>query len=167
MIMQEIAARDDVYYPLHCYSLSHLVPSLLTSGSDMSSLHLADIASSQLRLVVYFIIEGSITALTTYFVSLGKGHPISFYRNSAPSYRPYLRPHQRRRREGRCSKLCQEPSYFTPPWVCYVLVVMLGVERRGVFKSVALGNRGLRCFVLFGEVSLTCPKPSNMRQPYD
>ncbi len=30
MIMQNYAARGDVYYPLHCYSLSHLVPSLLT-----------------------------------------------------------------------------------------------------------------------------------------
>ena len=28
--MQNYAARGDVYYPLHCYSLSHLVPSLLT-----------------------------------------------------------------------------------------------------------------------------------------
>jgi hypothetical protein len=28
---------------------------------------------------------------------------------------------------------------FTPPWICYVLVVKLGIERLGVFKSVGLG----------------------------
>ena len=67
-------ARGDVYYPLHCYSLSHLVPSLLTSGSDMSFIpHLADLANSQLRLIIYFIIGGSVTAITTYFASVGKG----------------------------------------------------------------------------------------------
>ena len=28
---------------------------------------------------------------------------------------------------------------FTPPWICYVIVVMVGVERWGIFKSVGLG----------------------------
>ena len=28
---------------------------------------------------------------------------------------------------------------FTPPWLCYVAVVMLGTGRIGIFKSVGLG----------------------------
>ena len=28
---------------------------------------------------------------------------------------------------------------FTPPWLCYVAVVMLGTSRFGIFKSVGLG----------------------------
>ena len=28
---------------------------------------------------------------------------------------------------------------FTPPWICYVLVVKSGIERLGVFRSVGLG----------------------------
>ena len=39
--MQEFAARGDVYYPLHCYSLSHLVPSLLTSAGLINATGMA------------------------------------------------------------------------------------------------------------------------------
>ncbi len=132
-------ARGDVYYPLHCYSLSHLVPSLLTSGSDMSSLHLANIASSQLRLIIYFIIGGSITALTTYFASVGKGTlsafivtlplltALTFILIDADSGKDVVLNYAR------------GLLIFTPPWICYVLVVMVGVERWGAFKSVGLG----------------------------
>ena len=28
---------------------------------------------------------------------------------------------------------------FTPPWLCYVLIVLLGVNRIGIFKSIILG----------------------------
>jgi hypothetical protein len=28
---------------------------------------------------------------------------------------------------------------FTPPWLCYVATVMLGMEKLGVFKSLGLG----------------------------
>lgn len=56
---------------------------------------------------------------------------------------------------------------FTPPWVCYVLAVMLGVERWGVFKSVALGIAVYVVLSYLSEGTMTCPKPSNMRQPYD
>lgn len=28
---------------------------------------------------------------------------------------------------------------FTPPWLCYVAIVMLGVGRIGLFRSLALG----------------------------
>lgn len=28
---------------------------------------------------------------------------------------------------------------FTPPWICYVVTVILGVERLGIFKSLGLG----------------------------
>jgi hypothetical protein len=28
---------------------------------------------------------------------------------------------------------------FTPPWLCYVLIVLLGVNRIGIIKSLGLG----------------------------
>lgn len=132
-------ARGDVYYPLHCYSLSHLVPSLLTSGSDMSSLHLADLASSQWRLVIYFIIGGSVTALTTYFASVGKGTLSAFIVTL-----PLLTAFTFILIEAEGGKdvvldYARGLLIFTPPWVCYVVVVMLGVQRLGIFKSVGLG----------------------------
>jgi hypothetical protein len=133
-------ARGDVYYPLHCYSLSHLVPSLLTSGSDMSFIpHLADLANSQLRLIIYFIIGGSVTALTTYFASVGKGllsafivtlpllTALTFILIDAEGGKDVVLNYAR------------GLLIFTPPWVCYVIVVMLGVQRFGIFKAVGLG----------------------------
>ncbi len=133
-------ARGDVYYPLHCYSLSHLVPSLLTSGSDMSFIpHLADLANSQLRLIIYFIIGGSVTALTTYFASVGKGilsafivtlpllTALTFILIDAEGGKDVVLNYAR------------GLLIFTPPWVCYVIVVMLGVQRLGIFKAVGLG----------------------------
>lgn len=132
-------ARGDVYYPLHCYSLSHLVPSLLTSGSDMSSLHLADIASSQWRLIIYFIIGGSVTALTTYFASVGKG-TLSAFIVTLPllTALTFILIYAE---GGKYVVLdyARGLLIFTPPWICYVLVVMVGIERWGVFKSVGLG----------------------------
>jgi hypothetical protein len=105
----------------------------------MSSLHLADIASSQWRLIIYFIIGGSVTALTTYFASVGKGTlsafivtlplltALTFILIDAEGGKDVVLNYAR------------GLLIFTPPWISYVLVVMVGVERWGVFKSVGLG----------------------------
>ena len=105
----------------------------------MSFLHLADLASSQLRLIIYFIIGGSVTALTTYFASSGRGvlsafivtlpllTALTFILIDAEGGKDVVLNYAR------------GLLIFTPPWICYVLVVMLGIERWGVFKSVGLG----------------------------
>ena len=79
------------------------------------------------------------TALTTYFASVGKGTlsafivtlplltAITFILINAEGGKDVVLDYAR------------GLLIFTPPWICYVLVVMVGVERLGVFKSVGLG----------------------------
>lgn len=105
----------------------------------MSSLHLADLAGSQWRLVVYFIIGGSVTALTTYFASVGRGTLSAFIVTL-----PLLTAFTFILIEAEGGKdvvidYARGLLIFTPPWICYVFVVMLGVQRLGIFRAVGLG----------------------------
>jgi hypothetical protein len=106
----------------------------------MSSLHLANIiASSQLRVIIYFIIGGSITALTTYFASVGKG-TLSAFIVTLPLLTAFtFILIDAEGGEDVVLNYSRGLLIFTPPWICYVLVVMVGVERWGAFKSVGLG----------------------------
>jgi uncharacterized membrane protein (GlpM family) len=92
-----------------------------------------------LRLVIYFIIGGSVTALTAYFASQGRGM-LSAFITTLPlltifSFLVIFA-------EGG-SQTVQEYArsllLFTPPWVCYVLVVLLGTGRMGIIRSLVLG----------------------------
>ena len=79
------------------------------------------------------------TALTTYFASVGKGTlsafivtlplltAITFILINAEGGKDVVLDYAR------------GLLIFTPPWICYVIVVMVGVERWGIFKSVGLG----------------------------
>jgi uncharacterized membrane protein (GlpM family) len=92
-----------------------------------------------LRLVIYFIIGGSVTALTAYFASQGRGM-LSAFITTLPllTIFSFLVISA----EGG-SQTVQEYArsllLFTPPWVCYVLVVLLGTGRMGIIKSLVLG----------------------------
>jgi uncharacterized membrane protein (GlpM family) len=100
---------------------------------------LVDIASPQLRLVIYFLIGGAVTVLTTYYASTGRGTlsafiatlplltALSFILIDAEGGRDSVQDYAR------------GLLLFTPPWVSYVIVVMYGAERFGIFKSVGLG----------------------------
>jgi hypothetical protein len=80
-----------------------------------------------------------VTVLTTYFASVGKGTlsafivtlplltALTFILIDAEGGKDVVLNYAR------------GLLIFTPPWVCYVLVVLVGVERWGVFKSVGLG----------------------------
>jgi len=105
-----------------------------------------------LRLVIYFIIGGSVTALTAYFASQGRGM-LSAFITTLPllTIFSFLVISA----EGG-SQTVQEYArsllLFTPPWVCYVLVVLLGTGRMGIIRSLALG------VVLFVLLSLLMQK---------
>ena len=105
-----------------------------------------------LRLVIYFIIGGSVTALTAYFASQGRGM-LSAFITTLPllTIFSFLVISA----EGG-SQTVQEYArsllLFTPPWVCYVLVVLLGTGRMGIIRSLVLG------VVLFVLLSLLLQK---------
>jgi uncharacterized membrane protein (GlpM family) len=105
-----------------------------------------------LRLVIYFIIGGGVTALTAYFASQGRGM-LSAFITTLPllTIFSFLVISA----EGG-SQTVQEYArsllLFTPPWVCYVLVVLLGTGRMGIIRSLVLG------VVLFVLLSLLLQK---------
>ena len=101
--------------------------------------YLAYLAGSDLRLVIYFLLGGAVTALTAYFASQGRGM-LSAFVTTLPLQTAFsfLLIYA----EGG-SKTVEEYAksllIFTPPWLCYVLIVLLGVNRIGIVKSLTLG----------------------------
>ena len=103
------------------------------------SSYLSYLASSDLRLVIYFLLGGTLTALTAYFASQGRGM-LSAFITTLPlqTVFSFLLIYA----EGG-SKTVEEYAksllIFTPPWLCYVAIVLLGVNRIGIAKSLILG----------------------------
>ncbi|MHB8117188.1 MAG: DUF3147 domain-containing protein [Methanothrix sp.] len=101
--------------------------------------YLTYIAGSDLRLVIYFLLGGTVTALTAYFASQGRGM-LSAFITTLPllTVFGFLLIYA----EGG-SKTVEEYAksllIFTPPWLCYVTIVLLGVNRIGIVKSLSLG----------------------------
>ena len=101
--------------------------------------YLAYLAGSDLRLVIYFLLGGTVTALTAYFASQGRGM-LSAFITTLPLLTAFsfLLIYA----EGG-SKTVEEYArsllIFTPPWLCYVTIVLLGVNRIGIVKSLILG----------------------------
>ncbi len=97
------------------------------------------LAGSDLRLVIYFLLGGTVTALTAYFASQGRGM-LSAFITTLPllTMVGFLLIYA----EGG-SKTVEEYAksliIFTPPWLCYVTVVLLGVNRIGIVRSLILG----------------------------
>ena len=101
--------------------------------------YLAYLADCNLRLVIYFLLGGTVTALTAYFASMGRGM-LSAFVTTLPLQTVlgfliiYAEGGSRTVEEFAKSLLV-----FTPPWLCYVLIVLLGVNRIGIVKSLVLG----------------------------
>jgi uncharacterized membrane protein (GlpM family) len=101
--------------------------------------YLTYLAGSDLRLVIYFLLGGTVTALTAYFASQGRGM-LSAFITTLPllTVFGFLLIYA----EGG-SKTVEEYAksllIFTPPWLCYVTIVLLGVNRIGIVKSLILG----------------------------
>jgi hypothetical protein len=101
--------------------------------------YLAYLAGSDLRLVIYFLLGGVVTALTAYFASQGRGMFSAFIATlPLQTILGFLVIYAE---SG--SKTVEEYAWglliFTPPWLCYVLIVLLGVNRIGIIKSLGLG----------------------------
>jgi uncharacterized membrane protein (GlpM family) len=101
--------------------------------------YLSYLAGSDLRLVIYFLLGGTVTALTAYFAGQGRGM-LSAFITTLPllTVFSFLLIYA----EGG-SKTVEEYAksliIFTPPWLCYVAIVLLGVNRMGIVKSLILG----------------------------
>jgi len=110
------------------------------------------LASSDLRLVIYFLLGGTVTALTAYFASQGRGM-LSAFVTTLPllTILSFLLIYA----EGG-SKTVEDYAknlvIFTPPWLCYVAIVLLGVNRIGIVKSLIL------CVLLFVILSILIQK---------
>jgi hypothetical protein len=89
--------------------------------------------------VIYFLLGGTVTALTAYFASQGRGM-LSAFVTTLPllTIVSFLLIYA----EGG-SKTVEEYAkslfIFTPPWLCYVAIVLLGVNRIGIVRSLTLG----------------------------
>ena len=101
--------------------------------------YLAYLAGSDLRLVIYFLLGGTVTALTAYLASVGRG-TLSTFITTLPllTILGFLLIYA----EGgshTVEEYARGLLIFTPPWLCYVLIVLLGVNRIGIIKSLSLG----------------------------
>ncbi len=90
--------------------------------------YLTYLAGSDLRLVLYFILGGSVVALSTYLAGRGQG-TLSAFVSTLPLLTglTFLLI----RAEGGSDTVrdyARGLIIFTPPWLCYVAVVMLGTE---------------------------------------
>jgi uncharacterized membrane protein (GlpM family) len=101
--------------------------------------YIANLAESNIRLVIYFIIGGTVTALTTYYASLGRGYLSAFIATLPLLTALTFVLIDAEGGKDTVLDYARGLLIFTPPWVCYVAVVMLGVERLGIYKSVGLG----------------------------
>jgi len=92
-----------------------------------------------LRLAIYFLIGGSVTALTAYFASQGRGI-LSAFITTLPlqtilSFLIISAEGGGRTVEEYAIGLL----LFAPPWLCYILVVLLGTSRLGIIRSLLIG----------------------------
>jgi len=92
-----------------------------------------------LRLAIYFLIGGTVTALTAYFASQGRGI-LSAFVTTLPLLTIFSFLIISAEGGGQTvQEYARGLLLFTPPWVCYVVVVMLGTERMGLVRSLVLG----------------------------
>jgi uncharacterized membrane protein (GlpM family) len=92
-----------------------------------------------LRLAIYFLIGGSVTALTAYFASQGRGI-LSAFITTLPLLTIFSFLVISAEAGGQTvQEYARGLLLFTPPWVCYVFVVMLGTGRLGLTRSLILG----------------------------
>jgi len=92
-----------------------------------------------LRLAIYFLIGGSVTALTAYFASQGRGI-LSAFITTLPLLTIFSFLVISAEAGGQTvQEYARGLLLFTPPWICYVFVVMLGTGRLGLTRSLILG----------------------------
>lgn len=92
-----------------------------------------------MRLLIYFLLGGTITAIVVHLGSSGRG-TLSAFIATFPvlTALTFILISM----EGSSADLCEYARgllLFTPAWVCYVITVLMTFERIGVWQSIALG----------------------------
>lgn len=92
-----------------------------------------------MRLLIYFVLGGVITALVVHLGSSGRG-TLSAFVATFPvlTALTFILISM----EGSSADLCEYARgllLFTPAWIAYVLTVLFTFERIGVWQSIALG----------------------------
>ncbi|MDI9616366.1 MAG: hypothetical protein QW781_00230 [Methanothrix sp.] len=92
-----------------------------------------------MRLLIYFVLGGAITALVVHLGSSGRG-TLSAFIATFPvlTALTFILISM----EGSSADLCEYARgllLFTPAWIAYVLTVLFTFERLGVWLSIALG----------------------------
>lgn len=101
--------------------------------------YFAYLAGSDLRLAIYFLMGGTVTVLTAYFASMGRG-TLSAFIATLPllTALTFLLTYAEGGEET-VAEYARGLMIFTPPWLCYVATVLLTSGKIGIFKSVGLG----------------------------
>jgi len=94
---------------------------------------------TDLRLVIYFLLGGAVTVLTAYFASHGKGMLSAFITVLPLQTAFYFLLIHAESGGQTVEEYAKSLLIFTPPWLCYVCIVLLGVSRVGISKSLAFG----------------------------
>ncbi len=107
--------------------------------------YLAYIVASDLRWLIYFLLGGLITVLTVYLAGQGRGMAAAFI-TTLPllTIFTFLLIYA----EGgirAVEEYAESLILFTPPWLVYVLIVLIGASRMGLMRSIILG---VLCFVI-------------------
>ena len=97
------------------------------------------LASSEARFLVYFLLGGTTTLLTIYLASMGRGTTAAFIATlPVLTVSTFTLIYAEGGRDV-VLDYARGLIIFTPPWLCYVATVILGIERLGIFKSLGLG----------------------------
>ena len=101
--------------------------------------YFAVLAGSEARLLVYFLLGGTTTALTIYLASIGRGTTAAFIATlPVLTVFTFILIYAEGGR-GVVLDYARGLIIFTPPWLAYVATVILGIEKLGIFKSLGLG----------------------------
>jgi hypothetical protein len=101
--------------------------------------YFANLAGSEARFVVYFLLGGTTTALTLYLAGMGRGTFAAFVATlPVLTVFTFILIYAEGGRDT-VIDYAHGLIVFTPPWLCYVAAVSLGVERLGIFRSIGLG----------------------------
>ncbi len=101
--------------------------------------YFAFLASSEARLAVYFLLGGTTTVLTIYLASIGRGATAAFIATlPVLTVFTFILIYTESGKDT-VIDYARGLIIFTPPWLCYVATVILGIERLGIFKSLGLG----------------------------
>lgn len=151
-------ARGDVYYPLHCYSLSHLVPSLLRYEPHAYSRRYSQPPTAACHL---FPDRRSCDSPDHLLRIDRPGDSISIHSHTSAAHSAQLHPHRRRRGQRLSPGLCEGIIALYAPLgqLCH----SRDVWSRAVWHLQVgwPGDSSLRSAIISGQISVKCNSQKN------